>query len=194
MLTFALLVLLSSPGAAPASSPPPAARAARAGRVSPLELAERLASARHPGVSWRMGDVRQDDVTYDGVPDVVLLGTDEAGLVVAVVEGPVTERSRLLSLRLRAGVAAHDAVCGRPADVQANAERPDPRGLGPVLSEETRALIEAGADAGGRGLVLVHAGPTGYCEAFHVLYDGTALAWWRATPASHALAVPGSAR
>jgi hypothetical protein len=114
--------------------------------------------------------------------------------VVAVVEGPITERSRLLSLRFRAGVPGLDAVCGRPADVQANAERPDPRGLGAALSEEGRAFVEAGADAGGRGLVLVHAGPAGYCEAFHVLYDGTGLAWWRPAPASHALAVPGSLR
>jgi hypothetical protein len=182
MLTLTTLLATSLLAASPAPDAPAAARAGR-GRETPLQVAVRLASARHPGVTWRVGDARTDDLTYDGVPDLVLLGTEEQALVVAVVEGPVTERSRVLSVRLRAGVVAPDAVCGRPVEVQANVERPDARGLDPQASEEVRALVDAGADAGGSGLVLVHAGPTGYCQAFHVLYDGTALAWWRAAPA-----------
>lgn len=179
MPTLTTLLAASMIAAAPAPATPPRARG-----ETPLQVAARLVAARHPGVTWRLAETRADDVTYDGVPDLVLLGATEHALVVAVVEGPVTERSRLLSVTLRAGVTAPDAVCGPPLDVQANVERPDARGLGPAASDEVRALVDAGADAGGRGLVLVHAGPTGYCDAFHVLYDGAALTWWRAAPAA----------
>jgi hypothetical protein len=182
MLALTTLLAASLVAAAPARPPPPAARGAR-GRETPLQLAVRLASARHPEVTWRAADARSSDVTYDGVPDLVLLGAEEGALVVAVVEGPVSERSRVLSRRFRAGVVARDAVCGAPLDVQANVERPDARGLGAQATDDVRAFVDAGADAGGLGLVLVHAGPTGYCEAFHLIYDGTALAWWRGAPA-----------
>lgn len=171
------LLAASLVAAAPATG---AAPGARRGGETPLQLALRLAAARHPGVTWRAGDARTGaDLTYDGVADLVLLGAEERGVVVAVVEGPVTARSRVLEVRLRAGVAAPDAVCGSPLDLQANVERPDARALVPPASAETAALVDDGADAGGVGLVLVHAGPTGACEAFHVLYDGAALAFWR---------------
>lgn len=184
MLVPIALLAASLVGAAPAKGAP---AGARRGRETPLQLALRLASARHPGVTWRAADARTGaDLTYDAVPDLVLLGAQERGVVVAVVEGPVTERSRVLDVRLRAGVAAPDAICGSPLDLQANVERPDARALVPPASDETRALVDAGADAGGVGLVLVHAGPIGYCEAFHVLYDGTALAWWRGPGRSRA--------
>jgi hypothetical protein len=184
VLTVIAALAAALAAAAPGKGAPHPARSGR-GRETPLQLAVRLASERHPGATWRAGDARTSDVTYDGVPDLVLLGAEEHAVVVAVVEGPITERSRVLSLRLRAGLAAPDAVCGSPLEVQANVERPDARALVPPASEDVRALVDAGADAGGSGLVLVHASATGYCEAFHVLYDGAALAWWRAAPPAH---------
>lgn len=178
--------LAAAPGqpATPMEGPSTATAAAGGGAPArapetPEQRAARLAAVRYPKARWRLGDARTAELTQDGRPDVVLLGVDGTAFLLAVVEGPVTEGSRVLTLRLRSGVAAEDAVCGPPGAVQANVERPDHAGLG-GLGAEARERIEAAADAGTVGLVLIHAGETGYCQAFHLLYDGGALAWWRA--------------
>lgn len=147
---------------------------------TPTQVAARLASRQFPQAKWRVGEARQADFTYDGKPDVALLGADGRTLVLVVVVGPVTDQSRVLSLRFRSGVDAPDAVCGRPEAVQTNTEPPSARcGAGQADCERVRQVVSEGADAGGLGLVLVHAGATGYCEAFHVFFDGSGLAWWR---------------
>jgi hypothetical protein len=168
---LAAVTLLALAAPAPAA-PPPAARA-----ETPLAVAARLAARQLPTARWRLGEARTADFTYDGQPDVALLGTDGPAVVLVVVEGPVTERSRVLALRFPAGPGG---FCGPPGAVQVNTERPDPGllALGPG-GERLRELASDGADGGALGLVLVHAGTGGYCEPFHVLYDGARLTWWR---------------
>lgn len=175
LATAALLTLAATPPGAP----PPAARARAA---TPVAVAARLAARQFPQASWRLGEARTADFTYDGQPDVALLGVDGTAFVLVVVEGPVTDRSRVLAVRLPSG-AGPGAVCGPPGDVQANTERPDPGSLARAPGgERLRELADDGADAGALGLVLVHARAAGYCEPFHVLYDGARLAWWRPQP------------
>ncbi|HET9554667.1 MAG TPA: hypothetical protein VFP50_17000 [Anaeromyxobacteraceae bacterium] len=173
LLTIAALVALAATPGAPAPAAAP---------ETPVAIAARLAARQFPQASWRLGEARTADFTYDGRADVALLGVDGPAFVLVVVEGPVTDRSRVLALRLPSG-AGSGAVCGPPGDVQANTERPDPgllaRGPG---GERLRELADDGADAGALGLVLVHARAAGYCEPFHVLYDGARLAWWRPQP------------
>jgi hypothetical protein len=147
---------------------------------TPVQVATRLAARQFPKARWRPADARQADFTYRRQADVALLGFDETTLMLVVVEGPVSERSAVHALRLRAGLEAPDALCGAPEAVQANTERPDSRLLGGRGGPEVAELIEEGGDAGALGLVLVHTRATGYCEPFHVLYDGAQLAWWRA--------------
>jgi hypothetical protein len=177
---LALLALATSPqGAPPAGAADP--RAVPVAVETPLRLAARLASRQFPKARWRLGEARSADFTYDGQADLAFLGVDATALVVVVVVGPITERSRVLALSFPSGVEAADAICGTPAAVQANTERPDARGLS-GLDAQTRELVEEGADANGLGLVLIHARGTGYCEALHLLYDGSRLAWWREPP------------
>jgi len=173
-----LLALTAAPVAAQAA-PPAAEAGALPAPETPERLAARVASRRFPGARWRVAEARRADFTHDGQPDLALLGVDGTDFLLVVVEGPLGERSRVHSLRLRTGLEAEDAVCGLPLEVQANTERPDPSGL-PGLDARQRALVEEGAEASSLGLVLVHARATGYCQAIHVLFDGIRLAWWRA--------------
>jgi hypothetical protein len=153
-----------------------------AGPDTPARIAARLASRQFPAAKWRVGEARTADFTYDGEPDLALLGADGNDLVVVVVEGPVTGRSRVLSLRFPSGVDAPGAICGRPEAVQANTEPPSARcAPGQAACGRVRQAVAEGADAGGLGLVLIHANATGYCEAFHLHFDGSGLAWWRET-------------
>jgi len=147
---------------------------------TPTQIAVRLASRQFPKARWRAGEARQADLTFDGKPDVALLGSEGKALLLVVVEGPVTDHSRLLSLRLPSGVDSPGAICGAPEAVQANTEVPSARcGPGQADCEQVRQLVDEGADSGGLGLVLVHARATGYCEAVHVYFDGKGLSWWR---------------
>ncbi|HEX7624308.1 MAG TPA: hypothetical protein VF400_12105 [Anaeromyxobacteraceae bacterium] len=147
---------------------------------TPTQLAVRLASRQFPEAKWRVGDARVADFTFDGKPDVALLGADRKTLLVVVVEGPVTRQSRVLSLRFAAQVDAPDGICGIPEAVQANTEPPSVRcQAGQADCERERQAVADGADAGGLGLVLIHTKATGYCEAFHVHFDGSGLVWWR---------------
>ena len=173
----------SGAAGAPGAPGATAARPGVAAPETPTQLAARLAGQRHPRARWRLAEARTTDVTYDRQPDVVLLGFEGNTLLLAVVEGPVGERSRVLELAFPAGVPWPGALCGQPHEVQANVERPDARGLGPQGGGAVLEAVEAGAEAGGQGLVLVHAGPDGYCPAVHVLYDGAGLAWYRDAPA-----------
>ena len=177
-----LLTLAAGPQAAavgqPAAAEPPVAPP-----ETPAALAARLAARQLPRARWRVGEARTADFTYDGVADLALMGVDGAAFVLAVVEGPVTERSRVLLARLPSGGEAPGPLCGPPAAVQVNTERPDASGL-TGLDAGARERIEDGAEAGGLGFVVVHASSTGYCQAVHLLYDGARLAWWRATEPS----------
>lgn len=147
---------------------------------TPTQIAARLASRQFPKARWRTGEAREADFTYDGKPDVALLGADGKALVLVVVEGPITGQSRVLSLRFPSGVDSPGAICGKPEAVQANTEPPGVL-CRPAQAdcERVRRVVAEGADAGGLGLVLIHTSATGYCEAFHVHFDGSGLAWWR---------------
>lgn len=177
VLVLPLLLALAAGRPAAAAEPPATAP------ETPAALAARLAARQFPRAAWRLAEARTADFTYDGVADLALMGVDGAAFVLAVVEGPLSERSRVLALRLPSGGDRPGPLCGLPAAVQVNTERPDPRGLG-RLDAGTRERIEDGADAGGLGFVVVHASTTGYCQAVHVLYDGVRLAWWRPTDPS----------
>jgi hypothetical protein len=170
LATLALLALTAAPAGPEAAAAPP---------ETPAQLGARLAAHQFPRARWRLGEARTADFTSDGQPDLALLGVDAGAFVLVVVEGPVSEQSRVHALRLPAGLDAAGALCGPAAEVQANVERPDASRV-PGLDARARAWIEDGADAGGLGLVLVNASATRYCEAVHVLYDGARLAWWRA--------------
>jgi hypothetical protein len=147
---------------------------------TPTQIAVRLASRQFPQARWRAGEARQADFTFDGKPDVALLGSDGKALVLVVIEGPVTPQSRLLSLRFPSGVDSPGAICGTPEAVQANTEVPSARcEPGQAACQQVRQVVAEGAEAGGLGLVLIHARATGYCEAFHVHFDGNGLTWWR---------------
>jgi hypothetical protein len=147
---------------------------------TPTQIAARLASRLFPRARWRVGEARVADFTYDGKPDVALLGVEGKALLVVIVEGPVTAQSRVLSLRLPSGSDTPDAICGKPEAVQANTEPPSARcDPGEADCQRVRQVVAEGADAGGLGLVLIHTKATGYCDALHVLFDGKALAWWR---------------
>lgn len=147
---------------------------------TPAQIAVRLASRQFPRAKWRLAELRSADFTYDGTPDLALLGTDGQALVLAVVEGPVTGRSRVLSLRFPAGAAGAGAICGDPAAAQANTEPPAARcAPGQADCGQVQQLVAEGADAGGLGLVLIHFRETGYCQGIHVHYDGSKLSWWQ---------------
>lgn len=158
-----------------------AAGAAPAKPETPTQIAVRLASRQHPKALWRLAETRTADFTYDRKPDLMLLGFEGTAVFLVVVEGPITDRSRLLSLRLRSGVDAADAVCGPPDAVQTNTEPPSCEPGRPDCERVAQLLAEGGENEG-LGLVLIHKSATGYCPAFHVYYDGGGLAWWRTPP------------
>jgi hypothetical protein len=175
LLTWAIL--------ATSLAPPAVAQPVRRGTGdrSALPEAAAAASAALPLARWRAEETQAGDFTYDGIPDLALMGVEGATVYVVVVEGPVTERSRVFTLRLTSGTEARDSVCGPPADTQLGVEAPAGgcSGTGKAEPPECAAaagrLPESARRAGAMGLAL--SSPD--CDPFHVYFDGKGLAWWR---------------
>jgi hypothetical protein len=141
----------------------------------------KAAATAFPMVSWRGKEALVADFTYDGTPDVALLGVEGATVYVVVVEGPVSEPSRVLAVRLTSGAQAQDSLCGKPEGARLLVEAPGGgctgQGKGEPLEciEVARRLPEGARARGASGLELVNDD----CDAFHVFFDGKDLTWWR---------------
>ncbi|MBF5041598.1 hypothetical protein FGE12_04305 [Aggregicoccus sp. 17bor-14] len=169
----ALVAFLLSALAVAAASPK------EAGEV---ERARALLAQRLPDVTWRAATALRADVTLDGRADVVMLGVRGTAAVVAVVAGPVGAGTQHWVRTFEA-----DGLCATAEQATLTLE---PLGLpleewgcsggakGPEC-EKVRALQQrltrASQQQGSRGVVL----SAGDCDAFHLYFDGTELAWWR---------------
>lgn len=160
------------------SSPAPGVVPARS-----VSAADVLAK-REPGVRWTAKGLIVD-VTWDAVPDAVVLGVAD-GAVVGVVEGPVAADSRSWASTFPAAPLSQGGICGEPelAEIHAEALGPPLDELGCGAGDEAepcRSLrglemrLRAASGRGSKGVRL----DTGGCDAFHLYFDGAGFRWWR---------------
>ena len=131
-----------------------------------------------PSAVWSGDGAFVADFTFDGRPDVALLGIAEDGVAVAVVEGPISPRSRVLWLRFAADPGSQSGVCGSPSEARIEAENPGLADECPAGDDVCSALakrLRAAGRKGGKGVALVNS----ECDRFHIVYDGTRLIWTR---------------
>ncbi len=140
---------------------------------------------REPGLRWR-GPPLVADVTLDGVPDYVVLGSGPSGTAVGILEGFPGDGAQHWVVSFRHDPQSQAGLCGKPADASVALEEPrlpldelgcafgseDPRCH--ELREVDKRLRDA-AVRGSKGIRL----SAGECDAFHLYYDGAGFRWWR---------------
>jgi hypothetical protein len=169
-------------------------RAQPAGDLSTFPAALQAATRAYPMAVWRTEELQVGDFTYDGTSDMALLGIEGNAIFVVVVEGPVTERSRVLAARLTSGTKARDSLCGHPDRSRLETE-PTAAGCAveregsdrPECAEIGNKLPSAASRKDAKGLTL----GSRDCHTFHVFFDGRALTWWRRDGATHPAVGPG---
>lgn len=143
-----------------------------------LTTAVARAEKKVPSAAWSTTRTVIADFTFDGSPDVALLGHADDGVTVAVVEGPTSARSRVLLLRFQASAGSQDGICGPPSEARIEVEPPglvEGCDAGNAACATLAKRLRAAARKGGKGLALV----SGECDSFHVVFDGAQLVWTR---------------
>ena len=79
------------------------------------DIAE-VAGLKVPGANWNTDAVLVGDVNGDGVEDYVIMGSAKGKVVVAVVIGPRSRRSRVEVLSFGIGDHAQSSSCEKPTD------------------------------------------------------------------------------
>lgn len=143
---------------------------------------------RVPHVLWKAATGTVADVTGDGKKDVIALGVDKTGAILAVVPGPVrASQPIVLHFKTAKGDApGPNEVCGNPEDLQLGFEPPGVKpkdlscpkpGMTPqchrVLATELR--LQKLRTRGAKGIVI----KGGKCLPLHLYFDQGAFHWWR---------------
>ena len=153
VLILALCGCMACAGARSPQSP------AAAEPATPLEILRR----RAPGVQWDAASLQKADFDQDGQKDAVMLGFRRNGVVVGIVQGPMTARSRISTLEFGWEGGGQDALCSK--EVGIDLER----------LEDLESPEEVPAQGVG---VNLH---DDRCDAFHIYWDPgkQRFDWWR---------------
>ncbi len=131
-----------------------------------------------PTAAWSGERALVADFTFDGVPDVALLGVATDGVMVAVIVGPISPGSRVLSVRFAADPNSQGGICGSPREARIEVESPaiaDECAAGDAACSALAKHLRAVGRKGGKGLALMN----DECDRFHIVFDGTRLLWTR---------------
>ena len=120
----------------------------------------------HPSVKWNIKSARLADVTCDGDPDVMLLGSDENKVVVAVTSGRRQEKSQMLSFPI--GRDIQDGFCAQPTRL----------GIVPLDCETDEGPLSGCKPSKGCRAFTIS---DEECDAFNFYWDSSrnAIRWWR---------------
>jgi hypothetical protein len=120
----------------------------------------------HPSVKWSNESATEADVTCDGKPDTVVLGSEKNTVVIGIVTGSHSKRSQVLSFPLKAGIqdgfcARPNRIEGSPLDCQSN--QGPLAGCKPKKGCQSFAVIDD------------------ECDPFNFYWDSSrkGFAWWR---------------
>jgi hypothetical protein len=131
----------------------------------PEEMVSKLQKA-HPQVSWNSKSAVVADVTCDGKPDTVVLGSQKDAVVIGVVSGAHQDNIQILSFPIRRD--SQDGFCAVPKRIETSSldcdsgEGPLP-GCKPVKGCQEFSVIEE------------------ECDSFNFYWDSSrrSLVWWR---------------
>jgi len=120
----------------------------------------------HPEVSWNTQSAVVADVTCDGTPDTVVLGSQKDKVVVGVISGAHPDKDQLLSFPIRRDT--QDGFCAAPSRIKLSSldcdfdEGPLP-GCKPIKGCKAFTVVDD------------------ECDSFNFYWDSSrkAIAWWR---------------
>jgi len=130
--------------------------------LSPLSVLQR----QDRKAVWNAASQVRADLDQDGVDDYALRGLRKDRVVVGIVAGPVTARSRAWVLAFPWGKGTQGSLCSQEAKIEA---------------EDLDASATAGAkrpkELKGKGISLYD----DRCDAFHIYWspEGRKFDWWR---------------
>jgi hypothetical protein len=135
-------------------------------QASKTKPAVRELRKAHPTVNWNSKSAIVADVTCDGKPDTVVLGSDKNDVVIGVVSGDRPNKTEVLSFPVKA--ATQDGFCSFPTRIETSplACQSDQGALpGCKPNEDCRAFTVVDDD----------------CDPFNFYWDSSrkTLAWWR---------------
>ena len=120
----------------------------------------------HPSVNWNSKSATVADVTCDGKPDTVILGSEKNNVVVGVVSGANPTKIQVFSFPVSR--SAQDAFCAVPTRIE-------------VLPLDCES--EGGALPGCKPVKACRAFTVidGECDPFNFYWDSSrkSVAWWR---------------
>jgi hypothetical protein len=135
-------------------------------QVSNTDVAVSELQKSHPAVKWNSKSATVADVTCDGKPDTVILGSEKNNVVVGVVSGAHANKIQVFSFPVSR--SAQDAFCAVPTRIE----------VSPLDCES-----EGGALPGCKPIKACRAFSVidGECDPFNFYWDSSrkALAWWR---------------
>ncbi len=140
--------------------------ASASAQVSRTEVAVNELRKTHSAVKWNIESAIVADVTCDGKPDTVILGSEKNTVVVGVVSGAHTSKTQVFSFPVKAGT--QDGFCAFPKRIETS-----------PLDCET----EGGALPGCKPIRACRAFTVidDECDPFNFYWNSSrkSLAWWR---------------
>jgi hypothetical protein len=142
-----------------AESPAPKTPAAAPSVLSVLQR-------RDPKTAWNAASEVRGDLNQDGIPDFALRGLRKDRVVVGIVAGPLTAKSRAWLLDFPWGKGTQDSLCSKEAKIEVE-----------ELDASTTAGAKPASGRKGRGISLYD----NHCDAFHISWNpgGKKFDWWR---------------
>jgi hypothetical protein len=121
---------------------------------------------RQPNTEWDSKTVLQGDLVQNGNPDYAATGLRKDRVVVGIVEGPITARSRTWFLDFPWKGGGEGSLCSEKAKMTVE-----------PLDAATKAGARKAANKPGVGLNL----HDDRCDAFHIYWDPErkTFDWWR---------------
>jgi hypothetical protein len=132
------------------------------GRPSALSVLQR----RDRNAAWNEASQISADLNQDGVADYALRGLHKDRVVVGIVAGPVTAKSRAWILAFPWGKGTQGSLCSQEAKIEAE----DLDETAPVKSQRPKGQK-------GQGISLYD----DRCDAFHIYWspEDKKFDWWR---------------
>jgi hypothetical protein len=135
-------------------------------QVSKTEVAVSELRKSHPAVKWNRKSATVADVTCDGEPDTVILGSEKNNVVVGIVSGAHPNKTQVFSFPVSG--ATQGGFCAFPTRIE----------VSPLNCEsEGGALPGCKAIKACQAFTLID----DECDPFNFYWDSSrkALAWWR---------------
>jgi hypothetical protein len=135
-------------------------------QVSKTEVSVSELRKSYPAVKWNSKSATVADVTCDGKPDTVVLGSEKNDVVVGVVSGTPSYKTQVFSFPVKGGI--QNGFCAFPTRIE----------ISPLDCE-----AEGGALPGCKPVKACQAFTVidNECDPFNFYWDSSrkTLAWWR---------------